>query len=72
MALLTFTLATLEVHSLFPPSPLLEGPGFLERALLVAVWGAFAVACLWLARLRLDPVLLWAWRATGARRRKNA
>jgi uncharacterized membrane protein len=37
----------------------------MERALLVAVWGAFAVACLWLARLRLDPVLLWAWRVSG-------
>jgi len=65
IALLSFTLLTLEVHSLFPPSKDMPSPGFMERALLGAVWGAFAVACLWLARLRLDPVLLWAWRLSG-------
>ena len=66
IALLAFTLLTLEVHSLFPPSKDMPSPGFMERALLGAVWGAFAVACLWLARLRLDPVLLWAWRLSGS------
>lgn len=64
IALLVFALLTLEVHSLFPSNGL-ANPSFMERAALVAVWGAFAVACLWMARLRLDPVLLWAWRLSG-------
>src|SRR5262249_60088207 len=29
------------------------------------VGGAFALAALWLARVRLDPVALWTWRASG-------
>jgi uncharacterized membrane protein len=66
IALLAFTLLTMEVHSLFPPSKDMPSPGFMERALLGTVWGAFAVACLWLARLRLDSVLLWAWRLSGS------
>lgn len=65
IALLVFALLTLEVHSLFPPSTDLASPSFMERAALVAVWGAFAVGCLWMARLRLDPVLLWGWRLSG-------
>ncbi len=66
MALLVFALLTLEVHSLFRHG--LEDSldtSFLERATYCVVWGAFAVGCLWLARLRLDPVLLWAWRLSG-------
>jgi uncharacterized membrane protein len=65
IALLVFALLTLEVHSLFPPSTDLTNPSFMERAALVAVWGAFAVACLWMACLRLDRVLLWSWRLSG-------
>jgi uncharacterized membrane protein len=65
IALLAFALLTLEVHSLFPPSKEWPSPTFMERAALGAVWGAFAVAALWLARLRLDPVLIWAWRLSG-------
>ncbi len=65
IALLVFALLTLEVHSLFPPSTDLASPSFMERAALVAVWGAFAVSCLWMARLRLDPVLIWGWRLSG-------
>ena len=62
MALLVFALLTLEVHSLFQaPSE----TSFMARATYVAVWGAFALACLWLARLEYDPVLLWAWRLSG-------
>ena len=67
MALLVFTLLTLEVHSLFQHG--LEDSldtSFIERATYAAVWGGFALACLWLARLRLDPVLLWAWRLSGS------
>jgi uncharacterized membrane protein len=30
------------------------------------VWGAFALAALWLARTRRDAVALWAWRISGA------
>ena len=40
--------------------------GFMERTFYVLVWGAFALAALWLARTRHDPVALWAWRASGA------
>jgi uncharacterized membrane protein len=32
----------------------------------VAVWGVFALVALWIARLRHDPVALWAWRLSGA------
>jgi uncharacterized membrane protein len=67
MALLIFALLTLEVHSLFQgSSDDVAATSFMERATYAAVWGAFAVACLWLARLRLNPVLLWAWRLSGA------
>jgi uncharacterized membrane protein len=66
MALLVFTLLTLEVHSLFQGnSDDLTNTSFIERASYVLVWGAFALGCLWLARLRLDPIMLWAWRLSG-------
>ena len=34
------------------------------------VWGAFALAALWIARTRRDPVALWAWRLSGGARRR--
>jgi len=37
----------------------------MERTFYVLVWGAFALAALWMARTRRDPVALWAWRASG-------
>jgi uncharacterized membrane protein len=37
----------------------------VERAFYVLVWGAFALAALWLARTRRDVVALWAWRLSG-------
>ncbi|MBN9090947.1 MAG: DUF2339 domain-containing protein [Reyranella sp.] len=65
-ALLTFVMVTLEVRILFRPVSMdaLEA-AFLERAVHVVVWGAFALAALWIARLRHDPVALWAWRLSG-------
>jgi uncharacterized membrane protein len=62
IALLVFALLTLEVHSLFQGA---EETSFMARASYVAVWGAFALACLWLARLELDPVLIWSWRLSA-------
>jgi uncharacterized membrane protein len=67
VALLAFVLVTIEVRSVFQPnSMLVPGAGFMERTFYVLVWGAFALAALWLARTRHDPVALWAWRASGA------
>ena len=65
-ALLTFVMLTLEVRILFRPESM-DAPeaAFLERAVYVVVWGAFALAALWVARLRHDPVALWAWRLSG-------
>ena len=64
--LLAFVMLTLEVRILFRPGDM-EAPdaAFLERSVYVAVWGAFALAALWIARLRHDPVALWAWRLSG-------
>jgi uncharacterized membrane protein len=65
-ALLTFVMATLEVRILFRPEAMdVPEVAFFERATYVLVWGAFALAALWIARLRHDPVALWAWRASG-------
>jgi uncharacterized membrane protein len=67
VALLAFVLATLEVRSVFRHDAMAAADaGFMERAFYVLVWGAFALAALWLARARRDPVALWAWRASGA------
>jgi uncharacterized membrane protein len=67
VALLVFVLATLEVRSVFQPGSMAAADaGFLERTFYVLVWGGFALAGLWLARTRRDPVALWAWRASGA------
>jgi len=67
VALLIFVLATLEVRSVFQPGSMAAADaGFLERTFYVLVWGGFALAGLWLARTRRDPVALWAWRASGA------
>jgi len=64
--LLAFVMVTLEVRILFRPGDM-DAPdaAFLERSVHVAVWGAFALAALWIARLRHDPVALWAWRISG-------
>jgi uncharacterized membrane protein len=67
IALLIFVLLTLEVRSLFQPDAMAApATAFMERTFYVLVWGAFALAALWLARLRRDPVVLWAWRISGA------
>lgn len=67
IALLAFVLATLEVRSLFQHEAMAAPTtGFMERAVYVLVWGAFALAALWRARTRNDIVALWAWRASGA------
>ena len=67
VALLAFVLVTLEVRSVFQPDSMAApDAGFMERTFYVLVWGAFALAALWLARTRRDPVALWAWRASGA------
>src|SRR6185312_14438847 len=65
-ALLTFVMLTLEVRVLFRPEDM-DAPdaAFFERSVYVVVWGAFALAALWVARLRYDPVALWAWRLSG-------
>ncbi|MEA2816323.1 MAG: hypothetical protein QOI93_4020 [Rhodospirillaceae bacterium] len=66
VALLIFVLATLEVRSLFQPGSMATpDASFMERIFYVLVWGAFALAALWMARTRRDPVALWAWRASG-------
>ena len=65
-ALLTFVMLTLQVRLLFGPDDIeAREAAFFERSVYVAVWGAFAVAALWIARLRHDPVALWAWRLSG-------
>jgi uncharacterized membrane protein len=66
IALLAFVLATLEVRSLFHHDAMAARQAdFMERAFYVLVWGAFALAALWMARRRRDPVVLWAWRIGG-------
>ena len=66
VALLAFVLVTLEVRSLFQPGSMeATNAGFQERSFYVAVWGAFALASLWMTRRRRDPVTLWAWRVSG-------
>jgi uncharacterized membrane protein len=64
--LLAFVLVTLEVRSLFQPGSM-DAPrtSFMERAVYVLVWGAFALVALWSAHRRRDPVALWAWRGAG-------
>lgn len=65
-ALVTFVMLTLEVRILFGPTDIeASEAAFFERSVYVAVWGAFALAALWIARLRHDPVALWAWRLSG-------
>ena len=65
-ALLTFALLTLEVRSLFQPTTMMTpDASFMERTTYVLVWGAFALAALWKARLDGDLVALWAWRLSG-------
>jgi uncharacterized membrane protein len=65
-ALLAFVLLTLEVRSLFQPTNMTTpDASFMERAFYVLVWGAFALAALWKARLDGDVVALWAWRVSG-------
>ncbi len=65
-ALLAFVLLTLEVRSLFQPTAMMTpDASFMERAFYVLVWGAFALAALWKARLDGDVVALWAWRLSG-------
>ena len=66
VALLVFVLATLEVRSVFQQDSMtVPDAGFMERSFYVAIWGAFALAALWMARRRHDPVALWAWRLSG-------
>jgi uncharacterized membrane protein len=66
IALLAFVLVTLEVRSVFQRGSMdVPDTGFLERAFYVAIWGAFALAALWMARRRPDPVVLWTWRLSG-------
>ena len=66
IALLVFVLITLEVRSLFQRNTMMEPHAtFMERAAYVLIWGGFALAALWLARLRHDLVTLWAWRLSG-------
>ena len=67
IALLAFVLLTLEVRSVFRQDAMMAPDArFMERAFYVLVWGAFALAALWLARTRRDAVALWAWRVSGA------
>jgi uncharacterized membrane protein len=66
IALLAFVLLTLEVRSVFRADAMMAPDArFMERAFYVLVWGAFALAALWLARMRRDVVALWAWRISG-------
>src|SRR5262249_28682020 len=65
-ALLAFVLLTLQVRSLFQHDQMTAPEAdFLERSVYVLVWGGFALAALWFARLARDPVALWAWRLSG-------
>jgi uncharacterized membrane protein len=65
--LLAFVLVTLEVRSLFQHDTMATpSTTFAERATYVLAWGGFALAALWIARWRRDPVTVWAWRASGA------
>ncbi len=65
--LLAFVMLTLEVRLLFGPDDIeAREAAFFERSVYVAVWGAFALASLWVARLRHDLVALWAWRLSGS------
>jgi uncharacterized membrane protein len=67
IALLAFVLLTLEVRSVFRHDAMMAPDArFMERAFYVLVWGAFALAALWLARTRGDVVALWAWRVSGS------
>ncbi|MFO1162656.1 MAG: DUF2339 domain-containing protein [Reyranellaceae bacterium] len=67
IALLIFVLASLEVRSVFQPGSMATPEAdFWERTFYVLVWGAFALAALWIARLAHDLVALWAWRLSGA------
>lgn len=67
IGLLAFMFATLEVRSLFQPGAMaVFDATFMERAFYVIVWGAFALAALWMARWHADPVVQWAWRLAGA------
>jgi uncharacterized membrane protein len=67
IALLAFVLITLEVRSLFDPDAMMApAADFMERAVYVLAWSAFALGALWITRTRRDPVALWAWRASGA------
>jgi uncharacterized membrane protein len=64
--LLAFVLLTLEVRSVFRHDAMVAPDArFMERAFYGLVWGAFALAALWLARKRGDVVALWAWRVSG-------
>ncbi|MBY0321795.1 MAG: DUF2339 domain-containing protein [Reyranella sp.] len=66
IALLVFVLLTLQVRSIFRSDAMMAPDArFMERAFYVLVWGAFALAALWLARTRRDVVALWAWRVSG-------
>lgn len=66
IALLAFVLVTLEVRSVFQRDAM-DRPetAFMERSFYVLVWGAFALAALWVARTRHHVVALWAWRISG-------
>ncbi len=51
IALLVFVLLTLQVRSIFRHDAMMAPDArFMERAFYVLVWGAFALAALWLAR----------------------
>ncbi len=66
IALLVFVLLTLQVRSVFRHDAMTAPDAkFMERSFYVLVWGAFALAALWLARTRRDVVALWAWRVSG-------
>ena len=66
IALLAFVLATLEVRSLFQRELMVVfDAGFMERSVYVLVWGAYALAALWLARRRGDAMAL-SWQLSGA------
>jgi uncharacterized membrane protein len=67
IGLLAFVLLTLQVRSLFHHDAMAAREAdFMERTFYVLVWGAFALAALWMARTRHDVVALWAWRISGA------
>ena len=65
IALLAFVLATLEVRSLFQrESMAVFDAGFAERSVYVLVWGAYALAALWLSRGRGGAAAL-SWQLSG-------